>query len=108
MPIRVAVATDDGSEVKEGPFYQARYFAIYDLTGKSPTRVELRVNTRRGQGPTSALDVLKDCGAIISGEMDPESRDIIESRGIIAHETSKKSVESAVMEIAEGLSRLTR
>ncbi|HDM91820.1 MAG TPA: hypothetical protein ENG69_00285 [Candidatus Korarchaeota archaeon] len=108
MPIRVAIATDDGSEVKSGPFYEARYFAIYDLTGKSPTRIELRVNTRKGKGPSDALDVLRDCEVIVSGKMDAESMDIIESRGIIAYETSKKPVESAIMEIAEGLSRLTK
>jgi len=108
VPLRVAVATDDGALVWRGEFYKAKYFAIFDLTGKSPAKVELRVNTRRNRGSAaSALEVLRDCEVIIAGAFDPESRDIVEAKGIIAHETSRESVEEAVLELAETISRLS-
>ncbi len=108
MPIRIAVATDDGKFVKEGPFHEAKYFAIYEVSGRSPTRIELRVNTRRGsrRGPSSVLEILRDCEVLISRSFDVESREVIESRGIITLETNSKELESAVLEVAEKLARL--
>ncbi len=108
MPIRIAVATDDGKFVKEGPFHEAKYFAIYEVAGRSPTRIELRVNTRRGsrKGPSSVLEILRDCEILVSRSFDVESREIIESRGKITMETNNKELESAVLEAAEKIARL--
>ncbi len=108
MTLRVAVATDDGNKVKEDEFHRAKYFAIFDLTGRSPTRVELRVNTRRDRKePASVLEILRDCEVLVAGSIDDESREIMESLGVIAHATKRESVESAVLEIAEGISKLS-
>jgi len=109
LPIRVAVATDDGKTLKEGSFHEAKFFAIYDVLGRSPTRIEMRVNTRRGskRGPTSVLEILRDCEVLIAREFDIELREIVEARGIITLETGREDIESAVLEIAEKISRLS-
>ncbi|RDD54269.1 MAG: hypothetical protein BA066_00525 [Candidatus Korarchaeota archaeon NZ13-K] len=109
MPIRVAVATDDGKSLNEGSFHTAKFFAIYDVLGKSPTRVEMRVNTRREsrRGPASVLEILRDCEVLIAKKFDPKLKEIVEARGIITLETEKEDVESAVLEVAENISRLS-
>lgn len=108
MPIRVAVATDDGKNLNDGPFHEAKFFAIYDVLGRSPTRVEMRVNTRRNsrRGPASVLEILRDCEVLIAKKFDSKLREIVEARGIIILETRKDDVESAVLEVAENISRL--
>lgn len=109
MPIRVAVATDDGKNLNEGSFHTAKFFAIYDVLGKSPTRVEMRVNTRRDsrRGPTSVLEILRDCEVLIAKKFDLKLKELVEARGIIILETEKDDVESAVLEVAENISRLS-
>lgn len=109
MPIRVAVATDDGRTLKSGPFHEAKFFAIYDVLGRSPTKVEIRVNTRKGskRGPTSVLEILRDCEVLIAKNFDVELREIVEARGIITLETSQDDVESSVLEMAEKISKLS-
>lgn len=109
MPIRVAVATDDGKSLNEGSFHAAKFFAIYDVSGRSPTRVEMRVNTRRDskRGPASVLEILKDCEVLIAKKFDSRLRELVEARGIIILETEKDDVESAVLEVAENISRLS-
>ncbi len=109
MPIRVAVATDDGKSLKDGSFHEAKFFVIYDVLGRSPTKVEMRVNTRRDskRGPASVLEILRDCEVLIAKEFDTELREIVEARGIITLETDNEDVESAVLEVAEKISRLS-
>jgi len=109
LPIRVAVATDDGKSLKDGSFHEAKFFMIYDVLGRSPTKVEMRVNTRRDskRGPASVLEILRDCEVLIAKEFDAELREIVEARGIITLETDNEDVESAVLEVAEKISRLS-
>jgi predicted Fe-Mo cluster-binding NifX family protein len=107
LPIRVAVATEDGKHVKEGEFNKAKYFAIYDVSGKSPTKVELRVNTRiSSEDPSSALEILRDCEVVISKEFSRDVKEAMESMGLIAHETRNTDVVGAIIEFAEKVARL--
>ena len=108
MTLRIGVATDDGKTVKRGDFSESKFFAIYDLTGRTPTRVELRPNPLRGKSkdPMRVLRILGDCDVIISMEFAPESIKDMEAKGIIAHETKKRDVDKSVLEFAEELARL--
>ncbi len=109
MTIRVAVATEDGKKVKDGDFNKAKFFAIYDVSGMSPTKVELRLNTRRmSDNPASPLEILKDCEVIISKQFRKEVKEVIESMGVITHETKHDDVISAVTEFAEMISKLKK
>jgi len=108
LPIRVAVATDDGKSLYDKLFHSAKFFAIYDILGRSPTKVEMRVNTRReSKSAASVLEILRDCEVLIAKKFDSKLKELVEARGIITVETAKDDVESAVLEVAENISRLS-
>lgn len=106
MPLRVAVATRDGSTVQYH-FGHAERFHVYDVAPGSIGLVDVRENVPSCQGGAGrdaaharTLDLVADCDALVVAAVGPHALQLIEERGISCYQ-SEDLVPSVLAELAQ-------
>jgi len=87
--VRVAIASDDGENVRKHHFGAATGYEIFDISEDGTRHVERRgpVPDKEGHGPQEALAVIRhltDRRVFAGGSMGRKSREFLLERGIVA------------------------
>lgn len=112
MPLRIAVASEDGRHIQQH-FGRARQFMICEIVGSEATVIEVRENKPAcgsawlddGIGHDEdwmnrSVDLVSDCDAVIAARIGPSAVELLERRGVRAF-VNADTIERALSRVVD-------